>query len=469
MRSTGETRARKRGAAAKASNRARRRKRKPPLRGKKTRLRRKRAAVRRGALRSRRRRWRLAKGRRRTRARRFRRRKKRPVPVAPAPAEELSPSEPETPEEEKGYAKGVNIVGFIRAEMGIGESSRLAARALAAAEIPFDILNFPLTSIRMNDRTWEHKEVEEPLYKVNIVHTNADTMRSVHHYFGAGLFENRYNIGYWHWELPEFPDEFCDGFHFVDEVWAPSNFVVESISQKSPVPVIRIPHGVEVNPPGDINRQTFGLPEDRFLFFSMYDTHSYQKRKNPQGAILAFKQAFEPTNADVGLVVKLNHGHVHPSDLTEIRKLTKDYPNIYIIDQTMSRGEVDGLLNSIDCFVSLHRSEGFGLGLAEAMYLGKPVIGTYWSGNVDFMNETNACPVGCTMVNVGEDWGPYKGYQIWAEPNLDHAAQYMRELVYNPEYRHSISVNGMQHIREHFSPQAAGNLIRERLSQLGLL
>jgi glycosyltransferase involved in cell wall biosynthesis len=470
MRSTGQHRQSK--SSSSAVKTAKRKKRKPPLRGRKARLKKKRAGVRKLAKRWKRRRWLLSKGKKRFRRGRLKGRRKRLKRPLPASKEHLPDIEPVAePEEapEPGYAKGVNIVGFIRAEMGIGESSRLAARAISAADIPFDILNFPVTSIRMDDMTWAHKEVSDPEYKVNIIHTNADTLRSVHHHFGASLFDKRFNIGYWHWELPDFPDEFCDGFHFVSEVWAPSNFVVESIAKKSTVPVIRIPHGVEVNPPQDVSRATFGLPDDKFLFFSMYDTHSYQRRKNPQGAIHAFKQAFDPTDESVGLVVKLNHSKANPSDIDEIRNLVKGYSNIYVIDRILSRGDTDGLLNCTDCFVSLHRSEGFGLGLAEAMYLGKPVIGTYWSGNTDFMNATNSCIVDFSIVGVGGDWGPYKGYQTWAEPDLGHAAHYMREIMYNTDFRNSIAFNGMQHIRTYFSPQVVGQMIKERLQHLGML
>ncbi|GAA3408555.1 glycosyltransferase family 4 protein [Paenibacillus hodogayensis] len=451
-----------------------RKKRKLPLR-RRVRLKKRKSAVRGKLRRLRKRKWRLSKGKRRFRKSKLRARRRRRKVDAPVISETVEPivqpiveAVPEAPPE-PGYAKGVNIIGFIRAEMGIGESSRLAARAVSAAEIPFGILNFPVTSIRMEDMSWSHKEIQDPAYKVNIIHTNADTLRSVHHHFGQDLFNRRFNIGYWHWELPDFPDEFCDGFNFVSEVWAPSNFVKESIAAKSPVPVVRIPHGVEVHPPGDVNRGTFGLPNDKFLFFSMYDTHSYQRRKNPQGAIEAFKQAFSADDPSVGLVVKLNHSHANPSDLNEIHKLIGGYPNIYVIDRIMTRREVDGLLNSTDCFVSLHRSEGFGLGLAEAMYLGKPVIGTYWSGNTDFMNSTNSCTVDYNIVKVGEDWGPYKAYQTWAEPDLGHAAHHMRQLAFNETFRHSIAVNGKQHIQTHFSPQVVGAMIKERLQHFGFL
>jgi glycosyltransferase involved in cell wall biosynthesis len=419
-------------------------------------------------------RWRLRRFRKKGARRSWiaRRRRRLASVIIPEPAQ-IAVSEPgveqvEQPEE-PGYRKGINIVGFIRAEMGIGESSRLASKSLSATDVPFDILNFPVTNIRMEDRTWAEKEVEHPDYKINIFHMNADTMRTVHHHFGQSLFERRYNIGYWHWELPEFPDEFCDGFEFVQEVWAPSSFVVDSIAKKSPVPVVRIPHGIEVFFPPHMNRGTFGLPDNRFLFFSMYDTHSYQRRKNPQGAIDAFMQAFDRNDPTVGLVVKLNHSHANPGDIKILRELVKGYNNIYILDRIMSREEVNALLNCTDSFVSLHRSEGFGLGLAEAMYLGKPVLGTYWSGNTDFMNFSNSCPVGYNLTQVGGDWGPYKAYQTWADPDIEHAAHAMREVRYNEQYRKTIAINGQSTIRNEFSPQAVGLMMKNRLKELGLL
>ncbi|WP_246066768.1 glycosyltransferase [Paenibacillus koleovorans] len=400
----------------------------------------------------------------RARLRARRRRKALPV-VEAAPPPPPPPPEPEEP----GYRRGVNIVGFVRAEMGIGESSRLAARSLDAAGIPFDMMNFPITKIRMEDLTWAHKEVEHPDFKANVFHMNADTMRSVHHYFGQGLFDGRRNIGYWHWELPDFPDEFCNGFELVDEVWVPSNYVVNCIAPKSPVPVIRIPHGIEVHYPPGLNRGSFGLPGDRFLFFSMFDTLSYQRRKNPQGAIAAFKMAFDPNDASVGLVVKLNHSQANPDDLERLHQQVQGFSNIYILDQIMTRGEVNALLACTDSFVSLHRAEGFGLGLAEAMYLGKPVIGTHWSGNTDFMNASNSCPIGFSLVQVGEDWGPYKSYQTWAEPDLEHAAHSMREVRFNEAFRMDIAARGQATIRGEFSPAAVGNRMRIRLKELGVL
>jgi glycosyltransferase involved in cell wall biosynthesis len=366
--------------------------------------------------------------------------------------------------------RGVNLIGLARKEIGIGESCRLAAGALEAAGIPFGILNLPgVSAAREMDTTWAHKEMKSAVYRTNIIHLNPDTLRYAYQYFGRGVFRGRFNIGYWHWELPDLPDDFLQGFKLVQEVWAPSAFVCESIARKSPVPVVRIPHGIAPRPLPGIGRDHFGLPHDRFLFLTMYDTNSYRQRKNPQATIAAFQAAFEKNAPEVGLVLKVNNLQSSPSDLGILKQLTAGHDNIYIIDRTLSRREVDSLLDCTDCFVSLHRSEGFGLGLAEAMYLGKPVIGTNWSGNTDFMSESNSCPVRFTIVRVGRNYGPYKAHQHWAEPDIAHAADYMRRLVADSEWRQSIAANGQHTILTEFSPQAVGEMIRRRLTERGLI
>ncbi|MUT66292.1 glycosyltransferase [Paenibacillus sp. NEAU-GSW1] len=354
--------------------------------------------------------------------------------------------------------------------MGIGESARLAARSADAAGIPFGMLDFPIkVSSRMADTSWSHKELQQAIYNTNLFHINADFMSPALEHFGPSLPHSRYNIGYWHWELPEFPDEFTHAFNLVQEVWVCSRFVADSIARKSPVPVVTIPHGVAVTPAPELNRGHFGLPSGRFLFLMMYDSQSSVSRKNPQAVIEAFKLAFPKNDSRVGLVLKLNNASFRPEDFAPVRALAAEHNNIFLIDSSLSRIEVNSLLQCTDSFVSLHRAEGFGLGLAEAMYLGKPVIGTNWSGNTDFMNESNSCPVPYKLVQVGQDWGPYKRDQIWAEPDVPAAADYMRRLVEDPVWRNQIAERGKDTIRTHYSPQASGRLMRERLLQLSLL
>ncbi|WP_248927691.1 glycosyltransferase [Paenibacillus hamazuiensis] len=368
------------------------------------------------------------------------------------------------------YLPGVNLIGTSRAESGIGESCRLAAKSLQTTNIPYGIKNIAFSPSRTSDDSWAHKEIPEAIYKVNIIHMNADSLQAI----DRSLLEGRYNIGVWHWELPDFPNEWLGAFDLVREVWAPSRFILESVSRKSTVPVLRIPHGIEVYVPEGIGRDFFGLPGGRFLFLSMYDTFSYAQRKNPHGAIEAFQSAFAPDDPGVGLVIKVNNPQSEivetaAAELHKLRERVAGWSNIFLIEGTLSRAEVNALMNAADCFVSLHRSEGFGLGLAESMYLGKPVIGTNWSGNTDFMNSMNSCTVDYRLVPVGVDYGPYKAYQYWADPDIEHASHYMRRLVQDAAWRELIAGRGQATVRSEFSPQAAGALMAQRLRRMKLL
>jgi glycosyltransferase involved in cell wall biosynthesis len=382
------------------------------------------------------------------------------------------------PEPEPGFAKhepGVNLIGYIRTEIGLGEACRLMAKAFESAELPFGIINFAdsgANSARNLDMTWVHKEIDHAPYKVNFFHMNAPNLRSAFDYpfhpLGRELFNNHFNIGYWAWELSEFPDEWCSSFELVQEVWTPSSFIMETVQKKSPVPVIRIPHAIEVKD-AQTKREWFGLPNNQFLFLSMYDTHSIKERKNPQASIQAFKKAFKEGDPSVGLVIKVNNPDSNPRDLKELRRLAEGYSNIYFILEILDRRMVDTLINSTDCFVSLHRSEGFGLVLAEAMYLGKPVIGTNWSGNTDFMNEANSCAVDYSLIPIVQDIGPYKADQIWADPDIEHAAYFMRKLVKQEDWRRSVAQLGQETIHTHYSPSVIGQMSKQRLKHLGLL
>lgn len=368
---------------------------------------------------------------------------------------------------------GINLVGNARAESGIGESLRAGARSLAATDIPFGILDVPNSPSRVMDTSWIHKEMPGPTYRVNVLHMNADFLKLYQPHNGH-IFHNHLNIGVWHWELSDFPPEWCDSFSLVHEVWAPSRFIQESIARKSPVPVVHIPHSIEVRYPLELTRSHFGLPQERFLFLSMYDTFSFAERKNPLAVIEAFKLAFGPNDPRVGLVVKVNNPHadIIPSiqhELDKLRAAVEGRTNIFLINQILDRGSVNALISQCHSYVSLHRSEGFGLPLAEAMFLGKPAIATNYSGNVDFMDAHNSCPVNYNLVPVGQDYGPYKAYQVWADPDLAHAAYYMKRLVEDHAWYQMISLQGANTIYSRFSPAAIGSLIRRRMQELGVI
>jgi glycosyltransferase involved in cell wall biosynthesis len=195
----------------------------------------------------------------------------------------------------------------------------------------------------------------------------------------------------------------------------------------------------------------------------MYDMKGRQERKNPEAAIASFLKAFGDSST-AHLVVKTMRSEESPESLVRLRAAAGDHQNISIIDRTMTRDEVFALEAAVDCFVSLHRAEGFGLALAECMLLGKPVIATNWSGNVDFMpDDLVACPVNYTLVTLDEDVGLYAAGQVWAEPDVNHAAAQMARLASDREVADRIGAAARRHIETHFSPAVIGQRIRRRL------
>ena len=191
-------------------------------------------------------------------------------------------------------------------------------------------------------------------------------------------------------------------------------------------------------------------------------------RKNPFGAVDAFKRSFSGESS-AALLIKVSHAASHPEEYAELEKRLRGIPNLYLTDRMLSRARVNGLLAACDGVVSLHRSEGFGLILAEAMYLGKPVVATGWSGNMDFMNTGNSCPVGYELVTLDRTYMNYEAGQQWAEPDIDHAAHLMRRVVEDSEYRTQMGERARDTIRSQFSPEAAGIRYLRRLEFLGLM
>jgi glycosyltransferase involved in cell wall biosynthesis len=367
----------------------------------------------------------------------------------------------------KALESGVNLVGYIRADTGVGEACRLTARSLASSSTPFGIINFQIGNVtQMNDISWKHKETSEFKYNTNIFHINAGQMLLARSHIQSSNWNGRYNIGHWVWELPEFPDEWKESFNVLHEVWVPTSFVHDSISKKANIPVFKVPYCIQVEYDANIKREYFGLPEDTFLFLSMYDVYSIQERKNPYAAINAFKSTFLPDDMKVGLVVKINNTKGNIGEVERIREYVREYRNIHILDESLSRREVNTLLYLVDSFISLHRSEGFGLVLAESMYLRKPVIGTNWSANTDFMNKENSCAVDYRLIQLGQDYGPYKAHQYWADPDLENACYYMRKLVQDEIFYKEIALKGQETIFSQYSPSVVGNLIKGRLDEI---
>ena len=362
---------------------------------------------------------------------------------------------------------GVNLVGYIRAESGLGAAARGMASALESAGIPFNIINLESGNYsRHTDDSWSHKEVSQSNYDVTVVCVNPDQSFHLRTNVPPSVLTERYVIGYWFWELPELPDEWLADFALTDEVWAASRFIGDAVSSKASVPVVSIPPVVRLSEGKALSRNELGLPERRYLFLAMFDTRSVLQRKNPLGVLRAFKAAFTGNDAKAALVMKFNNSDAPDPMFEQVREEIGGDKNIIILDRPMERDEIDSLIKACDCFVSLHRSEGFGLGPAEAMSLGKPAIVTNWSGSVDYMTADNCIPIDYKLVKLGRDYGPYKAHQHWAEPDVDQAAHWMKRIVHDPDLAQHIGARGRETIKSNFSPDAVGQKILTRLEQI---
>lgn len=355
---------------------------------------------------------------------------------------------------------GVNLIGFARGELGIGEDIRQVALALAAAGIPVCILDFaPGKNISQSDDTAARLMSDEPLYGINIFClTGIETTRYICER-GLSTVEGRYNIGLWPWELPDWPENCRHAYACVDEIWGISNYTANAHRFAAPRPVIRMGLPVELGPIGLQTRADFGLPEQAYLFAFAFDVSSSAERKNPEGLIRAFQKAFpnEPAS-EVGLVLKVSHAETRSKLWRKIRSYASRDPRIHIIERTMRRREILALMKVCDCYVSLHRGEGFGRCLAEALLLDKQLIATGFSGNMDFCREPRVALVRHAMRPVQTGEYMWSEGQSWAEPDIDHAAELMRSVRDNPRDTKSRDFD--------FSPATVGARYASRLREI---
>jgi len=270
----------------------------------------------------------------------------------------------------------------LRAELGVGEAGPLLVAGLGAAGVPNTTRAYCQTVSRQTHRFDETRPSEQP-YAINIMCVNADQIGAFALSMGRQFFAGRYSIGLWFWEVEEFPRSMCRAFDHVDEVWVASEFVRGAIAARTDKPVTTIT--LPVLPPAelDVDRDRLGLPERPVLLY-MYDFMSVLERKNPLGLIEAFSKAFSPDEGPV-LVLKSINGDRRRADLERVRYFASRRPDVIVWDGYVTPEDRLALIAASDGYVSLHRSEGFGLTIAEAMSLGTPVIATAYSGNMDFM------------------------------------------------------------------------------------
>ncbi|MFM8236249.1 MAG: methyltransferase domain-containing protein [Actinomycetota bacterium] len=359
-----------------------------------------------------------------------------------------------------GSVPGVNLSGYLTAALGIGQVGRLLVDACDEAGLPVSTRVFTATASRRDIRHDERGRFGE--HPVNVVVVNADQFPAWTATTGAGVTDDRYTIGVWFWELAHLPEYFVHSLTLVDEVWVTSDYLRRALLGVTDKPVHVMPMPVRVpEAPPPFDRHRLGIPDGPMLLF-MFDYFSTVDRKNPLGLIDAFCAAFGDGEGPV-LVIKSINGDQARSDRERVRFRARGRSDIVLLEDYLSPEDNTALLGAATAYVSLHRSEGYGLTLAESMALGVPVIATGFSGNLEFMTADDGVLVDYALAPVPPDAGPYPAGATWADPDVVAAAAAMRRVVHDPDWARELGRRGRERIRAVASPVATARFVQERI------
>lgn len=365
-------------------------------------------------------------------------------------------------------ANSALLIGYIDAQLGLGQSLRGLALALSRTAIDFRIYPFGIGVEGRRAGSYMPERYDEArAHAVNVIEVSPDELPQIFNHITKDHFDRSYNILRTYWELEKAPESWREFLVHIDEIWTPTRFVSKSLSSIFRGSISIVPPSFEIVPINfDIGRR-FKMDSGIFYFFFSFDYYSSPARKNPKAVLLAFQQAFPDLSTRVGLVIK-STGSVdhHPELKKELLGAAEQDGRITIIDETLNREEMLALIKAADCYVSLHRAEGFGLGMVEAMAFGKPVIATDYSGSTDFLSEETGYPVPYRLTEVGADEYVHAEGQVWAEPSVSDCVRIMSHVFHNREEAAAKAQRAQVLVNERYSPANVGRLAEKRLNEI---
>ena len=362
----------------------------------------------------------------------------------------------------------VTFIGHPFASIGMGEQMRshiAAANKLQLGHGVFDIFRYAERRDPAHFALIGERERASVPRGIRVFHINGDEVDRVIEAFETrgNDFAGGYNVIMPAWELPSYPREWAAKLARFDEVWAISGFVQEGLAAAG-IGSHRIGQSIETEPMAFLPRRFFGIRESSFVLLHFLDLTSYAARKNPHAVLELARQLWaEQPFLDLHLVLKVKNGD-QPAEAwaDEFR----GNPRVTVLDTPLDSVGVRSLINCCDCFVSLHRAEGFGRGLGEAMALGKLALGTGWSGNLDFMTPENSLLAAHRLTKLKREQYPHWQGQSWAEADGAHAAKLLRGVLADGEYGRALALRGqMEALRGH-GHRAVGLRILARLRHI---
>jgi glycosyltransferase involved in cell wall biosynthesis len=388
------------------------------------------------------------------------------VPAArSAPAVAAAPSAPAVPDAPlRGAPWGANVIGDLDSGSEQGAAARALISALDAAAVRVLPVRNDAGDAR-DDRRYPARPLGDAPFAVNIVCASPERLPAFVQHAGAEFFAGRHTAGVWFWHGERFPPELQDRFALVEQVWVPSAHSAAAIEPASDVPVhvIRVP--VAPDPDRARTRAELGLPEGTFLFVVAVDHRTGFERQNPLAAVAAFARAFAPGDG-AGLVVVCRGTAAAPEDHARLVQAAARHPDVALLHHDSIAADVTAVTAAGDSYVSLHRAEAFGVWLAEAMWLGKPVIATAYSGPLEYLTVDNSRPVDHRLVPLGEGQAPLVAGGRWADPDLDQAAAAMRDFFEHRDPARRLGERAATDIRSRHAPEVAGRLLAERLDSI---
>jgi glycosyltransferase involved in cell wall biosynthesis len=364
--------------------------------------------------------------------------------------------------------KGALFVGYAEGNLGLGQVFRNNLQAAQAVALPFGIYPFRIgIETRLLQPFIPERYDKAHAYDVNIILVATEQMPNVLRSVDARLLSNSYNVLQTFWELAKAPEAWRRILGSVDEIWAPSTFVANAFRPIFSGPINLVPPVVDLGEAPAYDRDHFGMIPNRFYFMFSFDYHSSPYRKNPIGTLQAFQRAFRNNDENTGLIIKSIGNLNRYAEITaELRQAAAADPRIILIERNMSRAEILGLICASDAYISLHRSEGFGMGMAEAMKFGRIVIATDYSGSTDFLTQQTGYPIPFRLRPIAVHEYPWSDEQFWAEPDISSAAATMQEILKSPHIARERADAGQKFVQKKYGTIAIGEIMKARICHL---